>query len=74
MLLGGQKHFMEPPWCVFIGSALKENFLVSFPSKYCNSIVNMNYSALGCISDDRSYVMIFFPRRKSSFMYEGIVV
>jgi hypothetical protein len=47
-----------------------ENFLV----KYCNFIVNLNNSSLGCRSNGRSYVRVFFPIRKLSFMYEEIVL
>jgi hypothetical protein len=46
-----------------------ENCLV----KYCNFVVNLDSSSLGCIYDGRSYVRAFFPRRKPYFMYDEIV-
>jgi hypothetical protein len=67
----------------FIGSPLgggsgvvppKRIFWEIFLVKYCNFIVNLNHSSLGCISDGRSYVRVFPPRRKPSFIYERIVL
>jgi hypothetical protein len=52
----------------------REFFWENFLAKYCNFIVNLNHSSLGCRYDGRSYVMVFFTRRKPSFMYEGIVL
>jgi hypothetical protein len=52
----------------------REIFRKKFLVKYCNFVVNLDHSSLGCIYDSRSYVRVFFPRRKPSFMYEGIVL
>ena len=43
--------------------------------KYCNFVVNLDHS-LCHRSESRSYVnlSIFFPRRKPSIIYEGIVL
>jgi hypothetical protein len=72
---GGDDNILEPPPGGGLGEVppkriFWENCLV----KYCNFIVNLNRSSLGCRSDGRSYVRVFFPRRKPSFMYEGIVL
>jgi hypothetical protein len=40
-----------------------ENCLV----KYCNFVINMNHSSLGCKYDGRSYVRVFFPYKETFF-------
>ena len=67
-----------PPTTVARGSKGGETpkifFLKKCLVKYCNFIVNLD--CLLChIFDGRSYVnhRVFFPRRKPSIIYEGIV-
>jgi hypothetical protein len=38
----------------------KRNFWENFLVKYCNFVVNLNRSSLGCRYDGRSYVRVFF--------------
>jgi hypothetical protein len=52
---------MEPPLGGGSGKAPpKRHFWENCLVKYCNFIVNLNRSSLGCISDSISYVRVFY--------------
>jgi len=53
---------------------LKKHFGKKWLVKYCNFIVNIDRSLCGHRYDGIIYVKDIFPRRKPSFMYEGIVL
>ena len=65
----------SPPSRGSLETPQKGFFLEKFLVKYCNFVVNLDRS-LCHGSDDRSYVnlRVFFPRRKPSIIYEGIVL
>jgi hypothetical protein len=59
---GGNNNILEPPPGGGSGEAPpKRNFWENCLVKYCNFIVNLNHSSLGCRYDGRSYVRVFFP-------------
>jgi hypothetical protein len=62
-------------FCIPLGEGLGAaplniNFGKKSLVKYCNLVVNLDYSLYGHRYDGRSYFMVFLPRRKPSLMRE----
>ena len=73
---GGQQLLSEHPPSGGLGQRPRKGiFYEKCFVKYCNFIVNLDHS-LCHRYDGRSYVylMVFFPRRQPSIIYEGIVL